>query len=99
MLEDKIGEKLIEFGINPHLCGFNYIINAVVNYDGDKKAIELYEVVANNFGITPQSVERGIRHAFSCMDLNSEHVQEFFGKKFTNIGYISILKWKLTRGY
>lgn len=99
MLEDKLYKTLIGFGINPHLQGFHYIICAVINYDPEMKAMELYEMVATFFETTPQRVERSIRHAFSTMDFKSEEVQEFFGKKFTNIGYISILKWKLTRGY
>lgn len=98
MLEDEVYETLLDFGISPHLHGFKYIVNAVGNYDGDIKAMELYRIVANNFETTPKRVERAIRHAFSTMDFKSENVQEFFGKKFTNIGYISILKWKLSRG-
>lgn len=98
MLEDKVYETLLEFGIKPHLNGFRYIINAVENYEVDIKAMELYNIVARNFETTPKRVERAIRHAFSTMDFKSENVQEFFGKKFTNIGYISILKWKLSRG-
>ena len=99
MLEDKVYETLLDFNIEPHLNGFRYIIDAVLNYEGNMKAMELYEIVAEKYETTPQRVERSIRHAFSTMDFKSEEVQEFFGKKFTNIGYISILKWKLTRGY
>ena len=98
MLEDKIRKTLLRFGIAPYLKGFNYITNAIVNYDDDMKATDLYQIVADNFETTPCSVERAIRYAFSVMDFKSDEVQEFFGKKFTNIGYISILAWKLKRG-
>jgi type I site-specific restriction-modification system R (restriction) subunit len=97
MLKERTYDALIDFGIDPSKKGFNYIVDAVELFDPDKKACEMYEEIAKLHATSAANVERAMRYAFSSMDYKSEMVKEFFGKKFTNIGYISILRWKLSR--
>lgn len=99
MLREKTYDALMEFGILPTVNGFNYIIDAVEMFDPDMKATELYEEVARENNTTATKVERSMRYAFTRMDYKDAMIQDFFGKKFTTFGYISILHWKLSRGY
>lgn len=98
MLTERIYDTLTYFGISQKSLGFHYIITGVQVFDPEMKSMELYELIARLYNTTPQKVERAITYAFSQMDYKSPEVQEYFGKKFTNIGYISILHWKLARG-
>lgn len=100
MLREKTYDALIAFGVNPRSHGLYYIIEAVEMFEPELKAMELYRLIGQRHGKTPELIERAIRYSFNQMDFKSEEVGEFFGgKKFTNIGYISILHFKLSRGY
>lgn len=94
MLEDRLMQTLIDFGITPGTKGFRYILYATLNFDPDMSAMDMYKMVGERYNATPSNVERAMRHAFSKMDFKSAEIQEFFGKKFTTIGYVSILAWK-----
>lgn len=56
---------LIELGAKPHLKGFWHILDAVQiilkNNGQSVRSEDLYRIVAEKRGSTPQSVERGVR--------------------------------------
>lgn len=72
-MRKKIKNALFELGITPDLVGFNQICSAVEiisNIKIKKKAVcKVYEDVAKELGTTASGVERGIRHAFSKIDI------------------------------
>lgn len=87
-LEQHISEKLIEMGILPHLKGYRFLIQAILICYEDLEILgmvtkKLYPTIADNFGTTPTSVERTIRHAIGktpIVKTNSQFIGEFAEK-------------------
>ena len=64
----KIHEVLLSLGMPPNLLGYTYIITALEFISLNPLYLNvitkgLYKDIADKYGTTPASVERGIRHA------------------------------------
>lgn len=95
-LKDKVGDLLISWGVTPSLKGFYYILDAVDIFANNPeiKAMDMLEVIAIRHNTESKRVERSLRHAFS--KISEYHKVNFFGDvKYSNMGYISILAWKV----
>lgn len=65
-MEKKIEDVLVEIGVPAGISGFDFIKEAVLILDRDKKIIkwtEAYAEIGNKYGKTASQVERSIRHA------------------------------------
>lgn len=95
-LKDKVGDLLIGFGITPALKGFYYILDAVEIFKENPKikAMDMYEVISIRHNTEASRVERSIRHAFSKVS-EYDKVNYFGDVKYSNMGYISIIAWKV----
>ena len=85
-MEKKVEDSLIELGVYPNLLGFAYICKAVGYIQENRcvKTCELYKLVAKDFGTTPSRAERGIRHALSKMDKDSDEYKKYIGIKYSS---------------
>ena len=94
-LENKVGELLIKCGITPEIKGFQYIIDAVCAWDGEKNCMEIYYEVAYKHRVRWTKVERIIRHAFGKLDYSKKNVKAFFGEiEPKNYKLISVIAWR-----
>ncbi len=96
----KIENALFELGITPDLAGFNQICSAVEiisTPERKEKAIcKVYEDVANKLDTTAPRVERGIRHAFTKIDKESEVFNKYLGiSNMTNSALLYTLACRL----
>lgn len=93
----KCGNALVELGILPNLIGFNYICQAVNIIHLHKEQItitRIYEEVADIFNVSTDSVEKGIRYAFSkCRE--TELYRQLLGHAETNGERLYTLAYKL----
>jgi len=106
-LSNLIDELLQELRFPPHLRGFACIKSALllVQQDGDRLfAVTklLYPDVAKQLQITPNAVERNIRHGIERTWKTGSHeaLQRFFGtqaKPPTNSEFISVLSAEINR--
>lgn len=99
-MRKKIENALFELGITPDLVGFNQICSAVEiisNSKGREIAVcEVYENVAKELDTARSRVERGIRHAFTKVDVNSEAFNKYIGiNKMTNSALLYTLAYRL----
>lgn len=67
-VEVEVTNLMHEVGIPPHMAGYQYLREAIINVVENPKSFgaitkTLYPAVAKKFNITPQKVERGIRNA------------------------------------
>lgn len=96
-MKRKIGDLLISFGISPSHFGFNYIIEAVLLWDGKTPTTKIYEKVAEKYGTNSRSTERCIRHAFGNMSKDAKD-NYFKGIKERNGDYIAYINWRECEG-
>lgn len=99
-MRKKIENALFELGITPDLVGFNQICLAVEIISNSKgreiSVCKVYEDVAKELGTIRSRVERGIRHAFSKMDIESEAFIKYFNTdKLTNSALLYTLAYRL----
>lgn len=96
-MEQRVGELLINFGIAPSLKGFQYIIDAVCLWDGEKTGEVIYMEIAKKRECRADSVERAIRNAFRKLDFDNPEIRAYFGNiKRMNVELISLIAWKLS---
>ena len=83
----KIHKLLYEWGVQPHLVGFDYLAKAVELVLEDPKRLhlitkDLYPSIAKAFGSTSSRVERGIRHAVcNALDnMGPAQIRSHFGR-------------------
>ena len=73
--EKKIYYLLKDLGVRPELEGYKYIKDALlllIEEEGNLKITkQVYPMVAEKFGVTPQSVERNIRHCIQDVCINT----------------------------
>lgn len=73
--EKKIYHLLKDLGVRPELEGYRYIKYALlllIEKEGNLKITkQTYPMVAEKFGVTPQSVERSIRHCIQDVCINT----------------------------
>lgn len=85
-MKKKVEEVLIELGIYPNLLGFDYICKAVEILSTSNRRVKivdgLYVDIAKEFDSTASRVERGIRHAISKMNKDSESYRKYVGIKY-----------------
>lgn len=99
-MRKKIENALFELGITPDLVGFNQICSAVeiiLNTERKEKAVcKVYEDVAKELDTTASRVERGIRHAFTKIDKESEAFNKYLGiRNMTNSALLYTLAYRL----
>lgn len=58
-------KKLLELGIPPYSRGFEYLNQAIQLYDYNKRMMDIYQEIAEQYGTTNPTVERSMRHAIS----------------------------------
>lgn len=88
-LRNAVIRILMETGVECHLRGYEYLLEAILICWNDRKHIHmatrtLYPAIAERFDTIPQSVERNIRTAISRSR-----------SKQSNIGYIAAAIWFL----
>lgn len=71
MCERELLVMLDELGVPHHMCGYEYLRQAVLVAVRDPQAVyavmkEIYPVVAASFGVRPYQVEGGIRRAVAA---------------------------------
>lgn len=86
--EEKLEKVLLEFGIPHHITGYTFIKQALTMIADDKTyrkniCTRLYVDIAKANDATPNSVERGIRHALEKAFENPS-TAEAFVKYFGN---------------
>lgn len=98
-MKKKVEDLLIELGIYPNLYGFAYICKAVeiISLSTERmKIMWIYSEVAKEFNSNAARVERGIRHAFSRIDKDSDAWKKYLGiKETTNSAVLYTLATKL----
>ncbi len=101
-MRKKIENALFELGITPDLTGFGYIVEFVWTVSSSTSKIPtttVYEMVAERKQTTASRVERGIRHAFTKVDVNSEAFNKYIGiKQKTNSALLYALAYRLREG-
>lgn len=103
-IESYISKILIDTGISPHLNGYMYIKDSVLqlielNISGISITKHLYPTLAEKYNSTPSRIERSIRHAIDiAWTKNQTSVKDipfnnfFYGeKKPTNLQFISLI--------
>ena len=86
MDKKSVGERLMQEGIKPHLDGFRYILDAVVEHDDNERTCNVYAEIAKKHGIKPQNVERAIRTA-------KKKSEKY--KSCTSGQMIAMIRWEL----
>lgn len=99
-MRKKIENVLFELGITPDLVGFNQICSAVEiisnSRERRKMVYEVYPEVAKELNTTASRVERGIRHAFTKIDKESEAFNKYLGiSSMTNSALLYTLAYRL----
>lgn len=97
-MKKKVEDLLIELGIYPNLYGFAYICKAVEIIGLSKERMKImwiYSEVAKEFNSNTARVERGIRHAFSRIDKDSEAWKRLGIKETTNSAVLYTIVTKL----
>lgn len=82
-LKQKITRILVSFGISPRMKGYHYIRSALINEFFDRSCLknitkELYPKIANEYGTSPQNVERDIRYAIDTAWKNRNSISYDF---------------------
>lgn len=82
-----VSNILREIGIPANLKGYNYLRESIIyctNNTIDSITKELYPFIARKFNITPDRVERGMRHAIEvgCERADEEVMHEYFGNSY-----------------
>lgn len=85
-LEVEVTNLMHEVGIPPHMSGYQYIREAIIQSVNNSKVFNsitkvLYPKVAERFGTTPQKVERAIRNAIESAWVrgNPDSIDSLFG--------------------
>lgn len=97
-MKKKVEDLLIELGIYPNLYGFAYICKAIEIISSSKERMKImwiYSEVAKEFNSNTARVERGIRHAFSRIDKDSEAWKRLGINETTNSAVLYTLAVKL----
>lgn len=93
----KAREILNNLGISASLRGYDYIIHILwlkyYNHPGHIKLTYMYGVCGKYFDTSYSKVERGIRYAFSKLDLTSPYYLDIFGDivDFTNGNLLNLI--------
>jgi two-component system, response regulator, stage 0 sporulation protein A len=108
-LEIEVTNLMRDVGIPPHMVGYQFIREAIIQTIGNAKAYSsitkiLYPTVARKFGTTPQKVERAIRNAIESAWSrgNTDSIDSLFGYtvnfskgKPTNSEFIAMMADKI----
>ena len=99
-MRKKLEDLLLQIGITPNLKGFAYICDMVELIDADpnreRKMLDMYTEVAKGNRTSRGAVERGIRHAISRTDKESEAWRKYIdAKDATNAVVLCILAHRL----
>lgn len=80
-MRNKIRSILFDMGIPASLCGFDYLVDGIVYVleTGRPKMGMLYLYVGNKYNTRDVRVEKGIRHAISKIDRESEAFKKYVG--------------------
>ena len=86
--EKKIRMLLNKVGMPVEIKGYNYWVKAILIYKSTNGIVQMqliYQQVAENYGITPASVERAMRFAIECTceKCDKEMFYTIFGKNIS----------------
>lgn len=100
-IEAYISSLMMDFGLSPHMIGYQYVREAILEALKNPKVFSsitkvLYPTVAHKFGTTPQRVERAIRNAIEKawqkqLHSGSSNMLVSIGSKPTNSEFIAML--------
>lgn len=113
LMEEELKTILLRAGIYPKLVGYDYLIAALKIAVNDPCVVKnvtnlLYPVVAEHFGTSVGSVERGIRHALevSCKRDKLSKINDVVGADIfasgdrpTNAEFLSLVALRLSSAY
>ena len=87
-MRNQIVLYLLKIGVKPHYKGFNYLVSALAHTMDSITRIpmlELYDLVAEEYGITSKQVERCIR---TLIGIFCEAISPPLAYKYTNAEFI-----------